>query len=236
MMKNMDTEEIVDRIVDGLAQDYLDAAYGANRTINGLTFGGLDYLGDKLGFDSRMNEYLELLPPHEQMKRRGLGNAAEWGGRLLGGYGLGSMGLNALRTPFNAWQIGRAYDRLSENPYQGAGQDVIARMKNHNGETVLLQRGEAIPGANGEVITSGKDLFRETGSRSNYGLNKAIYKHNVPRGEATEIPGYIKRTPVESSPYGQNVYEISRPDGKYRVITSTTPNGQTISSMYKIDR
>ena len=35
---------------------------------------------------------------------------------------------------------------IIKNPYQGRGSDIIAKMKNRNGETVLLQRGEAIMG------------------------------------------------------------------------------------------
>ena len=229
--------EIPNTYTDYLAQNTADMVYGAGCALNGLTGGGLDYLGYRYGIDTRMEDYLDFKDEEGTGNlTRQLGNMAQLGGLGMSAYSLGRTGTNVIRPHYNSWQIGRAYDRLSKNPYQGSGQDIIARMKNHNGETVLLQRGEAIPGQNGEVITSGKDLFRETGTKSNYGLNKAIYKHNVSRGEATGIPGYIKRTPVESSPYGQNIYEISRPDGKYRVITSTTPNGKTISSMYKIDR
>ena len=52
-----------------LQQDALDVAYGASRAINGMTAGGLDYLGDKLGFDSRMKSYLDSLPESERMQR-----------------------------------------------------------------------------------------------------------------------------------------------------------------------
>ena len=112
----------------------------------------------------------------------------------------------------------------------------MTEQERQKAKTLASQIRPEIPNTYTDYLAQNKDLFRETGTKSNYGLNKAIYKHNVSRGEATGIPGYIKRTPVESSPYGQNIYEISRPDGKYRVITSTTPNGKTISSMYKIDR
>ena len=98
--KMADIGEIVDNIVG--TQNYLDAAYGANRAVNGLTFGGVDYLGDKLGFDSRMNEYLELLSPEERMLRQGLGNAAEWGGSIIG-LNAGLRGINSAWTGFNRW-------------------------------------------------------------------------------------------------------------------------------------
>ena len=61
-------------------------------------------------------------------------------------------------------------------------------MKNRNGETVLLQRGEAIMGDNGMPIVSGTLLKHISGTKRNYGLNKAIYKHNITREQAKMIP------------------------------------------------
>lgn len=233
--EKMDMEKIVEQIMENMAQDYLDASYGANRTINGLTFGGLDYLGDKFGFDSRMGEYLGLLSPEEQKLRQGLGNAIEWGGRALG-LGAGLRGVNYLRAPYNSWQIGRAYDRLKNDPYQGSGKDVITRMKNHNGETVLLQRGEAIRGQNGEVVTSGKRLEKATGTERNYGLNKAIYKHDVSKPQAQSLPKYIRQTPIETSARNQDVYITMLPDGEMRIVTSPVNGQRTVATMYKIKK
>ena len=188
-MPNMFTDDIADMI------------YGAGRIINGMSGGGLDYLGERYGIDTRMNDYLSL-KDEEGIGNlaRNLGNMTQFGGMGLGMYGLGSTGINIMRPYYNSWQIGRAYDRLKQNPFQGSGKDVITRMKNHNGETVILQRGEAIPGENGQVIAAGKPLLREYGTKRNYGLNKAIYKHDVPRNETTQIPRYIKKQPVEISP------------------------------------
>ena len=221
---------------DYFADNAVDMAYGASRTLNGMTGGGFDNLGDEYGFDSRMKGYLCLLPEQERLRREELAKYLQAGGALLPVGKAARVGFNLLSVPFNAWKIGRAYDHLRQNPFSGSGQDVVARMKNHNGETVMLQRGEAIRGQDGQVIASGGDLYRATGTKSNYGLNKAIYKHDVPRGEVTRLPKYIKNKPVETSSWGQSVYENVRPDGKYRVVTSTTPKGKTISSMYKIDR
>lgn len=97
-----DLKKIVDLIIADAAQGYLDTSYGANRTLNGITGGGLDYLGDKFGFDSRMEEYLGLLSPEERLLRQGLGNAAEWGGRALG-LGAGLRGVNSAWTGFSRW-------------------------------------------------------------------------------------------------------------------------------------
>ena len=218
--------------VDEFIQNYLDTSYGVNRAVNGLTFGGLDKLGNKYGFDSSMSDYVNLRGGNI----RQLGEYAQAGGTMLPSFLLGGAVGNAVRPYYNAWQIGRGYDRLKTNPYQGKGTDVITKMKNHNGETVMLQRGEVIPGENGRVISHGSDLQKATGTKRNYGLNKAIYKHDVPRSEATKIPHVIKKKPVEVSSRMQDVYVYEGADGNYRIVSSPTSDGKTVASMYKIER
>ena len=228
--------EIPNTYTDYLAQNTADMVYGAGRALNGLTGGGLDYLGDRYGIDTRMEDYLGFKDEEGTGNlTRQLGNMAQLGGLGMSVYSLGGTGTNAIRPHYNSWQIGRAYDRLSKNPYIGSGQDIIARMKNHNGETVLLQRGEAIPGENGEVITSGGKAFqRLTGTKSNYGLNKLIYKHKVPKEQAAKIPEIIKQKPSETNKFGQNVYLYKTQDGDVRVITSPKDEGRILSSMYEV--
>ena len=211
--------EIPNTYTDYLAQNTADMLYGAGRALNGLTGGGLDYLGDRYGIDTRMEDYLGFKDEEGTGNlTRQLGNMGQLGGLGMSVYSLGGTGTNAIRPHYNSWQIGRAYDRLSKNPYIGSGQDIIARMKNHNGETVLLQRGEAIPGENGEVITSGGKAFqRLTGTKSNYGLNKLIYKHKVPKEQAAKIPEIIKQKPSETNKFGQNVYLYKTQDESYNL-------------------
>lgn len=218
--------------VDEFIRNYLDVSFGINRAVNGLTFGGLDKLGKRYGFDSSMKDYANLRGGNI----RQLGEYAQVGGNMLPSFLLGGAIGNATRPYYNAWQIGRAYDRLKTNPYQGKGTDVITRMKNHNGDTVVLQRGEAIPGENGRVIVHGGNLQKVTGTKRNYGLNKAIYKHDVPRNEVTKIPQYIKNKPVEVSPRMQDAYVFEGTDGNYRIVTSPTKSGRTVTSIYKIER
>ena len=210
--------------------------YNSESVLNGLTGGGLDYLGDRYGIDTRMEDYLDFKDEEGTGNlTRQLGNMAQLGGLGMSAYSLGRTGTNVIRPHYNSWQIGRAYDRLSKKTYQGSGQDIIARMKNHNGETVLLQRGEAIPGQNGEVITSGGKAFqRLTGTKSNYGLNKLIYKHKVPKEQAAKIPEIIKQKPSETNKFGQNVYLYKTQDGDVRVITSPKDEGRILSSMYEV--
>ena len=160
-------------------------------------------------------------------------------GGALGGLGyLGYQGANgfynnALLPKYNSWQIGRGYDRLIKNPYQGKGSDIITTMKNHNGEKVWLQRGEAIPGEGGKVITSGKTLKKATGTERNYGLNKVIYKHGMTKEEAQMIPYNIRKQPVEISPRGQDIYETYMGQDKLKTVSSKYGKHKTISSLYK---
>ena len=211
----------------------MDVLYGMNRTINGMTFGGLDWLGNKLGYDTQMNEYLKLKDAQSRNLAQTAGRIAGYGGSALSGGAIAQAVYPPANMAYNGYKIGKAYDRLSENPYQGNGSDVIARMRNHNGEPVILQRGEAILGPNGEIVTSGRVLQREFGTERNYGLDKIIHKHNMPRDEVVRIPRYLKQNqPLEISPRGQNVYAIQQPNGEIRLITTPRGNYSTVSSMY----
>ena len=212
---------------------------GLGRVSGGATLGATDWLDRKTG------GHLASLDADLQRSAEGAGLggwnkaakfASELGGNMLFGGMAGKKAFETARPFYNAYQIGRAYDRLRKDPFQGSGRDIIARMKNHNGETVMLQRGEVLKKDDGSIIASGKSLGRVTGTERNYGLNKAIYKHDVPREQVTRIPKTIKGKPVETTDLGQDVYMYKARDGNYRVVTSSTPKGKTVSSMYKIER
>jgi hypothetical protein len=99
-----------------------------------------------------------------------------------------------------------------------------------------LQRGEAIRGENGEVVTSGKTLRKVTGTERNRGLNKAIYKHGMNRKQVKNIPQSIKSNPVEVSPRGQDVYKINTPEGEITIVATPIDGKKTISTMYLVGR
>ena len=219
---------------NGLINDLDSIIYGASRALNGITYGGFDYLGNKLGIDTQMNNYLQ----NQAAAGMGnivqtVGNMAELGGNILPYLVGGAVVSGPINVAYNGYKIGKAYDRLQQNPYQGQGSDVIARMRNHAGEPVVLQRGEAIPDNMGNPIVHGKALGRETGTVQNYGLDKAIYRHDISRQDAQRIPKIIKEQPVETNQFGQKVYVVKDNDGTIRLITSPTPNGTTISSIYR---
>jgi len=137
---------------------------------------------------------------------------------------------------YQGHKIGNAYDQLKENPFQGSGSDVIAKMKNHNGESVVLQRGEALPSESGAPIVYGRTLQKATGTQRNYGLDKGIYKHDVSRADAQRIPRIVRDQPVETNNYGQNVYLVRSKNGELKVVTSLKDGDNIISSMYYIGR
>ena len=109
-------------------------------------------------------------------------------------------------------------------------------MKNHDGERVILQRGEAMLNSDGQVVTSGRQLKHLTGTERNYGLDKIIYKHNVPKEDVVKLPRYIKNnTPIETTPRNQDIYSIQSPKGEIRIVTTPRNKQKTISSMYIVE-
>jgi hypothetical protein len=85
--------------VNQILMNGMDVLYGMNRTVNGMTAGGLDYLGQKFGFDSQMNNYLQLKNPQERELAQNVGQLAQLGGGALTGGALAKVGLK----PFVAW-------------------------------------------------------------------------------------------------------------------------------------
>ncbi len=221
-------------VSNGLINDLDSIIYGASRALNGITYGGFDYLGNKLGIDTQMNNYLQNQAAAGMGNiAQTVGNMAELGGNILPWLVGGTVVSGPINAAYNGYKIGKAYDRLQQNPYQGQGSDVIARMRNHAGEPVVLQRGEAIPDNMGNVLTSGKKLWHTTGTERNYGLNKIMYKHEMPKNEVTQIPKYIRNnTPIEITSRGQKIYAVLEPDGEIRIVTTPRAIGETISSMY----
>ena len=223
-----------DYLMPEFKQDLSDIAYGANRTLNGMTFGGLDYLGNKFGVDTQMNSYLNTFSPEQQALRQIAGEMAQYGGSGLVLLDGGNAAYGALQVPYNAWRIGRAYDRLRDNPFSGSGQDIIAKMKDYNGDTVLLQRGEVARDNNGNIVASGRRL-KEFGTERNYGLNKGIFKHDISKSEACQIPMYIRQIPKETSGRGQDVYVTVTKNGEIKVITTPINSQKTISTIYRVE-
>ena len=200
----------------------------------------MDWLGKRFGIDTKMQGYLDLKDEESRRLAQMAGNAAELGGAVLTGRTLNNAaryGYDQANMAYNAYKIGKKYDQLVQDPFRGSGRDVMARMKNHNGEPVVLQRGEAIRGENGNPVVYGKNLRRTTGTLRNYGLDKIIHKHHMPKNEVIRIPKYLRqKQPVEINSRGQNVYTIQKPNGEIRLVTTPKEGENIISSMYYLDK
>ncbi len=84
------------------------------------------------------------------------------------------------------------------------------------------------------MIVSGRPLQHQTGTARNYGLNKIIYKHGVPRGEVVKIPRYIKKNqPIEVNLRKQHIYRFPANNEEFKLSTTPIDDYRTISSMYK---
>ena len=96
--------------VNQILMNGMDVLYGMNRTINGMTAGGLDYLGQKFGFDSQMNNYLQLKNPQERELAQNVGQLAQLGGGALTGGALASSKL--AKEGYN--QANMAYNKFTQ--------------------------------------------------------------------------------------------------------------------------
>lgn len=227
-----DVQKFIDGLMDSLARDYLDASFGANRTLNGITGGGLDYLGSKLGFDSGMDGYLRLLSPEEKLLREGLGNAAEWGGTVLG-LGAGLRGAGAALNGFSRWNGRRElisqlkkgdgfkdvyFGKLPQNKLDGLNELRKGLNQPKLGDKAYIpanvvrkfynkRLNEGYSPEN--VAEMGKRLFQEEGGK----LGKSQYRHIQqivkPRNKVDEL-GYISQNPTTGQTVIKSMYRIDK--------------------------
>ena len=162
-----------------------------------------------------------------------LAPTALWGGQALtvAGRKLGES-VSVLK---NTYDIGKQYDHLLKDPLRGQATDVITKIRVQGEEPVFLRRGAAMIDDTGRVVTSGRTLSKTTGTSRNYGLNKIIYKHDITKDEARQIPQILRQyEPSEINPMGQKIYVVD--DGAEAplvIATSSMPEGRNIVSMYR---
>jgi len=134
-MSDKRVNNVLKIIGEELARDYLDTAYGANRALNGATFGSFHKLGDTLGYDAEMNGYLSLLSPEERQRRQTIGDLVQYGGEALGtGYGLYN-GLNGALN-FAGWAEHQAGKRNLTNQLKRGGEFSDVNFGKINPETL----------------------------------------------------------------------------------------------------
>lgn len=213
-----DVNDIANRIWDNYLNSLTDIAYGASRALNGLSFGGLDYLGDKFGIDTRMRGYLNTLSPEEQLLRERLGDFNEFAGA---GLGLGKVlkGVGLANTRLQRWngarnlikQLNRGTDFKDIN-FGKMDADTLNRV-NDLRESANLPRltGNLYIPANvvrkfynkrlnegytpEGVANLGKRLFHEPGNEVGPSRYSHIQQVMRPR-EAVDEYGYISQNPA----------------------------------------
>ncbi len=154
--------------------------------------------------------------------------------------GLGQMlyeqGVKSLTDFKDARQIAQQYKALKKNPLRGNADDVMATIHIENEDPVTLKRGAAIVRGK-DTITSGNILRSEAGTRRNYGLNKAIYKHDLSKGDVKKLPKILRQyKPADVSTGGKKIYVVQDEENPLVVVTSPTSDGWTVVSMYRETR
>ncbi len=119
-------------------------------------------------------------------------------------------------------QLGRAYDRLSENPFLGKADDIVGAIKPLGQKRQIVQRGHAALNADGDVVTHGRILKRETGSERNFGINKFMRLHNMSKRDVMALPRLLRKNkPTEVSERGGKGYHVKGRHGEDLVIATS---------------
>lgn len=212
-----------------ITQDYLDLAYGANRTLNGLSWGGLDYLGRRTGFDAPMTEYLNLLPAEEREKRERLGDMVQ-----LAGAGL-STGTFLRSIPTIGANIVRWNGRrdLIEQLNRGLNfKDInFGRMNNQTLNEINFLREESnLPKLRGnayipanvvkkfydkrlkekytaeQIADMGRRLFQEPGGIVSESLYPHVQQVCIPKKQMSDV-GYVSQNPANGQTVIKSIYK-----------------------------
>ncbi|MBR3603103.1 MAG: hypothetical protein IKL48_00160 [Elusimicrobiaceae bacterium] len=98
-------------------------------------------------------------------------------------------------------QIKKGYEEVKLNPLKGTLQgkdDILVTMDPNGNEKYFINRGAAISDPNsGNIIVSGDELLKETGTKGNFGFSKMIFKHDTSVEDSMRVPNIIR----EYQPY-----------------------------------
>ena len=222
--------EIPNTYTDYLAQNTADMVYGAGRALNGLTGGGLDYLGDRYGIDTRMEDYLDF------KDEEGTGNLTRQLGNMAQ---LGGLGMSATSTLRSIPAIGNNIVRWNGR------RDLINQLK-HGEDFKDINFGKVNPD-----ILKRVNRLRELGNQPQLKPNayipaNVVRKFYDKRIKERYTPESMARmgkrlfhedgNMVGNSRY-EHIQEIKKPIGKkseYGYISQNPKTGQTvIKSIYK---
>lgn len=138
----------------------------------------------------------------------------------------------------------RAYDSVVRDPLDGRPDDVLATLQPEEIERVLVHRGPAVM-RDGQIVVQGRELQRETGSRSGYGMVKIIFGHGEKGNKRPDMPP-VTREDVVALPRlfrefenfiegDHRVWRIPREDGNaLHIVTRHGEGGpgERLVSMY----
>ena len=218
---------------DYLAENVADMIYGAGRTINGLSGGGLDYLGEKYGIDTRMNDYLSLKDEEGTGNlARNLGNMTQFGGMGLGGAALFTsipaagnsiVRWNGRRNLINQLKRGEDFKDINFGKVYPDTLKRINRLREFDNQPRLNQNAY-IP-ANvvrkfynkrlkegytpEDMARMGKRLFHEGGNTVSESKYPHIQQIGRPR-TYTEDVGYISQNPANGQTVIKSMYKIDK--------------------------
>ena len=218
---------------DYLAENVADMVYGAGRTINGLSGGGLDYLGERYGIDTRMNDYLSLKDEEGTGNlARNLGNMTQFGGMGLGGAALFTsipaagnsiVRWNGRRNLINQLKRGEDFKDINFGKVYPDTLKRINRLREFDNQPRLNQNAY-IP-ANvvrkfynkrlkegytpEDMARMGKRLFHEGGNTVSESKYPHIQQIGRPR-TYTEDVGYISQNPANGQTVIKSMYKIDK--------------------------
>ena len=218
---------------DYLAENVADMVYGAGRTINGMSGGGLNYLGERYGIDTRMNDCLSLKDEEGTGNlARNLGNMTQFGGMGLGGAALFTsipaagnsiVRWNGRRNLINQLKRGEDFKDINFGKVYPDTLKRINRLREFDNQPRLNQNAY-IP-ANvvrkfynkrlkegytpEDMARMGKRLFHEGGNTVSESKYPHIQQIGRPR-TYTEDVGYISQNPANGQTVIKSMYKIDK--------------------------
>lgn len=130
--------------------------------------------------------------------------------------------------------LGRAYDTVRENPLGGPADEVLASLSSPEFERILVERGPAVEGPEGEIVVKDDAFVKTHGSRG-WGLVKILWRH----GEKSEAAPRFQVTREDIVGMPQRIREFAPVQGATKRVSKretrwTIDNGDGTRTVYTI--
>ena len=125
--------------------------------------------------------------------------------------------------------IKKGYEATKADPTGGTPLDEMARFL----KKYIIERGAAIQDENGDYIVQGKKLFKATGTNSNFGFTKAIFKHDLTTDEMAKLYDIINL--YEPKKEGnRKIYRVQANEKEdFRVVFDEKGEDERLITMFK---